>query len=100
MSVRDIKRFEQAVDDLGHTYLDSYRAAVDHAFRVRECNARITHDFFTSHIALMEDHATLNERIASETLRTAAEYQEAFLTLAEEGLIESLPSEDEEFSRD
>lgn len=99
MSVGDLRRVEEAFGDLEETYLASYRAAVDHAFRARESNARVTRNFFASYIALMEDHATLNERAAREALRNATERREAFLRLAEEGFTGTLPAGDEEPSR-
>lgn len=99
MSVEDSRCVEEAFGDLEETYLASYRAAVDHAFRARESNVRVTRNFFESYIALMEDHATLNERAAREALRSATERREAFLRLAEEGFTGLLPARDKEPSR-
>ncbi|MEJ7818988.1 MAG: hypothetical protein WKF44_01660 [Rubrobacteraceae bacterium] len=82
MSVRDTGGFDRAVGQLGEAYLAPYRAAVDHAFRVRESNSRLTREFFTSHVALMEEHATLNQRTAREAFRLTREQSEALLALS------------------
>ena len=75
-------RVRRAVDRLGDDYLESYRAAVDHAFRVREGNARLTREFFTSHVVLMEEHAAHHERVVQETMRLTRKQSEALIALS------------------
>lgn len=82
VSERDADGVRKAVDGLGGIYLESYRAAVDHAFRVRESNARLTREFFTSHVALIEEHATLNERTIQETMRLSRKQSDALVALS------------------
>jgi hypothetical protein len=72
-------------------YLESYKVAVDHAFRLREMNTRMTREFFTTHIAVMERHAALNERVAQETVRLSREHSEALFQLSTGAIPKRLP---------
>ena len=82
MDAKKTERVRRAVEDLGDDYLDSYRAAVDHAFRVRESNARLTREFFTSHVVLMEEHAAHHERVVQEIMRLTRKQSEALVALS------------------
>ena len=94
-----MRRAERAFEDLEDVYLESYRAAVDYAFRMRESNARITQNFFTGYIELMEDHATLNKQASRKMIGDPDERREVFLKLAEKGFVGSLPAGSDDSSR-
>jgi hypothetical protein len=106
MDEKDANRFDEPTEGPTEAARESYRAAVNRAFAVRESNMKLARSFFEDWVDTLETQAEVNRRALRGLAGLAREQQEAFRELsrrsfdAYDGFLGSLFSYHEEVRED
>jgi hypothetical protein len=106
MDEKDIRRAEEAAEELDRLARESYKAAVDRAFEAQKSGIRLSRRFFENWMETIEDHAELNRRTMQGLTKFVREQREVFQLLSHEsldaydGFVDSLAIYHDEVSED
>ncbi len=98
MNERDTTRINEVTEELTQAAQESYKAAVDRAFAVREGNMRLAQGVFDDWVSTLQEQAELNRRTIQSLAELAREQREVFQELsrqslnAYDGFLDSLSS--------
>jgi hypothetical protein len=104
MDEKDVRRAEEAAEELDRLTRESYRTAVDRAFEAQKSGIRLSRRFFENWVETLEDHAELNRRTMQGLTELVREQREVFQLLSHEsldaydGFVDSLATYYEEVS--
>jgi hypothetical protein len=106
MDEKDVRRVEEAAEELDRLTRESYRTAVDRAFEAQKSGIRLSRRFFENWVETLEDHAELNRRTMQGLTELVREQRKVFQLLSHEsldaydGFVDSLATYYEEVSED
>ena len=105
MDERDLRRHQEASEQLERLTRKGYKTAVDQAFEAQKSSMRLSRRFFENWVETLEDHAELNRRTLGGLQQLVREQREVFRALsrdsvdAYDGFLDSLDAYEEEISK-
>ena len=102
---RDLRRNQEASDQLERLTREGYRTAVDQAFEAQKSNMRLSRRFFENWVETLDDQAELSRRTLASLQQLVREQREVFRELSKEsvdaydGFLDSLDTYQEDLSK-
>jgi hypothetical protein len=86
MDEKDVRRAEEAAQELDQFARESYKAAVEQAFEAQRSGIRLSRRFFENWVEILENHAELNRRTMEGLTDLIREQREVFQQLSRESV--------------
>jgi hypothetical protein len=102
---RDLRRHQQASEQLERLTREGYKTAVDQAFEAQKSSMRLSRRFFENWVETLDDQAELNRRTLGSLQQLVSEQREVFRALSREsvdaydGFLDSLDTYQEDLSK-
>ena len=102
---RDLRRNQEASDQLERLTREGYRTAVDQAFEAQKSSMRLSRRFFENWVETLDDQAELNRRTLGSLQQLVREQREVFRELSKEsvdaydGFLDSLDTYQQDLSK-
>lgn len=105
MDESDLRRNQEASEQLDRLAREGYKAAVDQAFEAQKSSMRLSRRFFENWVEVLDDQAELNRRTLGNLQQLVRDQREVFRELSREsvdaydGFLDSLDAYHEDLSK-